>query len=113
MASVAAAQIGDYGPPEDPRGLTERSAARVLAHRLAIELEEGSDMPVAAIEQFIRDAEQRGWPEVVRSGLYLAWVRSKRDGKQAQEAALERLLERAEADGDPVMTAMALAKRSR
>jgi hypothetical protein len=75
-------------------------------------VQDGLLIPASAVEEFIAEADARGWPEVVRANLYLAVVRSIELGARAESGALARLLARAEADGDAVMTAIALAMRS-
>jgi diguanylate cyclase (GGDEF)-like protein len=91
----------------------ERAAARLRAFRLIQEVQDQLVLEEETIERFIEEADARGWSDVVCANLYLAVVRSQQDGWRYHGQALTRLLQRAEADGDPAMTAIALACRSR
>lgn len=71
-----------------------------------------SRIPAEEIDALIRDAEARGWPEVVRAGLYVAVIHARVDGAWMAGQQLAALLERARADGDTVMTALAMAMRA-
>jgi diguanylate cyclase (GGDEF)-like protein len=57
------------------------------------------------------EAERRGWPEVVRAGLYGQLRHAAEPGGEAPRE-IARLLERAESDGDRDMVALALAWRA-
>ncbi|MGO9975720.1 MAG: GGDEF domain-containing protein [Solirubrobacteraceae bacterium] len=67
----------------------------------------------ATIEEIVDGASERGWPEIVMAGLYLEVIRCRPEGKEAHLEAIARLLKRAEAEGDAVMSALALARRAR
>ena len=69
-------------------------------------------MPPGEVEQLIGEADRRGWGEVARAGLFLAVVCSTSDAGGPRSGALSRLLDRAQADGDVVMAALALAIRA-
>jgi len=58
----------------------------------------------------VEEAERRQWPEVVRSGLYGLLRHAAEQGGDANDE-IRRLLERASADGDGDMVALALAWR--
>jgi diguanylate cyclase (GGDEF)-like protein len=107
--------LAGNGPPPTaaPAPGDERAAARARAFRLIQEVQDRLVLSEETIERAIAEADARGWSDVVCAYLYLAVVRSQQDGWRYHEQALTRLLERAEADGDPVMTAIALACRSR
>jgi hypothetical protein len=68
-------------------------------------------MPPGEVEQLIGEADRRGWGEVGRAGLFLAVVCSTSEAGP-RSGALSRLLDRAQADGDIVMAALALAIRA-
>jgi len=59
----------------------------------------------------VEEAERRQWPEVARSGLY-GLLRHAAEGGGDAEEEVRRLLERASADGDDDMVALALAWRA-
>jgi diguanylate cyclase (GGDEF)-like protein len=59
----------------------------------------------------VEEGERRQWPEVVRSGLYGLLRHAAEGGSEADEE-VRRLLERASADGDDDMVALALAWRA-
>jgi hypothetical protein len=58
----------------------------------------------------VEEAERRQWPEVVRAGLYGLLRHAAEKGGDAKDG-IRRLLERASADGDDGMVALALAWR--
>lgn len=90
----------------------DREAARTRAFRLIQNIQAAMPTAAAELEALFRLADERGWPEVVRAGLYgravHAWFR--RDG--GVRAAVDALIERSTADDDPVMLALGLAMRS-
>lgn len=102
--------------PRDRLTESEESALRAQAcadaERLAVEIQDSSQVTAAEIEASVLDADQRGWPEVARACLLLEVLRAERDPREVLIAAIERLLDRATRDGDPAMVALALARRS-
>jgi diguanylate cyclase (GGDEF)-like protein len=60
----------------------------------------------------IAEAEQRGWDEVVRAAMFLAVVVCMHEAGEQPSGVLARLLDRAQADGDVDMSAVALAMRA-
>lgn len=90
----------------------DREAARTRAFRLTQNIQAAIPTAAVELEALTRLADERGWPEVARVGLYgraiHAWFR--RDGGVG--AAVDALIERSTADGDPVMLALGLAMRS-
>lgn len=91
----------------------DRAAAQARAFRLIREVQGGFELSTDEIDRFIEEAESRGWPEVVCANLLLEVVRAEPRGWQHSLAQIPRLLARAEAEGDPVWTAIALGSRSR
>jgi diguanylate cyclase len=91
----------------------EREAAVDRIDRLVVEVQDGLELTADAVREMIDGAQRRGWPEVVRAAMYLELVRTAREGGAAHAAAIESLLERADADGDEAACAIALARRSR
>jgi len=87
-----------------------RNDARICAHRLVQRVQTG-DCQVE-VEAGLEAAEANGWSEVVRVLLYAdlvrMWIRRAADAG----SAIQRLYDRAELDGDPVMLAAALASRA-
>ena len=75
-------------------------------------MQDGVPIPAGEIEELVTGADRRDWPEVVRAGLFLAAARSLSEPHGVHLGATTRLLERAQADGDVVMTAVALAMRA-
>ncbi|HTW10946.1 MAG TPA: GGDEF domain-containing protein [Acidimicrobiales bacterium] len=60
----------------------------------------------------VAEGERRGWPDVVRSGLY-GLVRHAAEGPDGDpSAAIQALIDRARCDGDMAMFALALAWRA-
>jgi len=93
-------------------GVMERDAARILAFRLTRDVQGDYSGTSQAIADLLEEAERRQWPEVVRAALYATAVAAWAAGDGSMPAAVERLFERCQADGDPVMTALALGMRS-
>ncbi|MDF2967027.1 MAG: Cellulose synthesis regulatory protein [Nocardioidaceae bacterium] len=87
-----------------------RNTARLDAHRLVQRVQTGDYE--AEVQASLESAEKNGWSEVVRVLLYAdlvrVWVRRDAD----PGTTIQRLYERAERDGDPVMLAAALASRA-
>jgi diguanylate cyclase (GGDEF)-like protein len=92
--------------------LPARDAARLRVYGLLRSVQDGVRMPPSEIQALIDDAQQRGWPEVVRVGMFLGIVASMAEGGEPDPDGLVTLLDRAQADGDIVATALALALRA-
>jgi len=108
MANSQPARVVEPDEP-DPAA---RSAAGERAYRLVADVTDGHRVPTSTAHEIIAEGTRRGWPEVVTAGMYLEIATSRADGKQVHLAAIERLLARAEAQGDALHTALALARRS-
>jgi diguanylate cyclase (GGDEF)-like protein len=93
-------------------GLAARRDARLHVYRLLRAVQDGVRMPAADVQQLIDEAEQRGWDEVVRVAMFLAVVVCMHEAGEPTSDALARLLDRAQADGDVVMSALAFAMRA-
>ncbi len=87
----------------------DRSAARSYLFRMVRDVQAGAALTAADIQAFVRDADDRGWPEVARAALMLDVVRSRAETGGYAPVAVGQLLDRAIADRDLVMTAMGLA----
>jgi diguanylate cyclase (GGDEF)-like protein len=101
-----------HGGVDSALALGEREAALARLDQLSADAEDSS-VAQSTISELIADAEGRGWPEVALAGLYAESNRARFDGEAAHLAAVERLLDRAIADGDLAMTAIAYARRAR
>jgi diguanylate cyclase (GGDEF)-like protein len=93
-------------------GILNRDAARILAFRLTRDVQGDYSGTSQAIAELLAEAEVREWPEVSRAALYATAVAAWAAGDGSMPAAVERLFERCQSDGDPVMTALALGLRS-
>ena len=106
--------MADRVPPSRSRMGGEdqqrRNRARIDAHRLVQRVQTGDY--VAEIEAGLVSAEANGWSEVVRVLLYADVVRAWARRGVDPGISIQRLYERAELDGDPVMLAAALASRA-
>jgi diguanylate cyclase (GGDEF)-like protein len=86
-----------------------RREARLEAFRL-IEAVQTEDAPSPEeLEHRLALADAQGWPEVVHVLLYAGAVQASMAGNEHSGPAGERLLERCTRDGEPAMTATALA----
>ena len=85
-----------------------RYQARQRAFDLRWQIEDGVESAGPALDELIRTAEHHEWPEVVRAGLYSAVHRARIANDGTLPAAIKRLRERADADGDPTTIALAL-----
>jgi len=90
----------------DPREL--RYQARQRAFDLRWRLEDGDASAPSAIDELIAEADRQEWPEVVRAGLYSAVYRARRADDGSEPAAIDKLRNSAETDGDPATLAVAL-----
>jgi diguanylate cyclase (GGDEF)-like protein len=106
---TAVASRDDASPPKDAAD-RRRARARVFALVRASQLEGG--LTGAVVAEIIDEAERRGWSDVVKLGMYLGIIHGRYVDRETPTDWVERLLERAENDGDPVMMATALAVRS-
>jgi diguanylate cyclase (GGDEF)-like protein len=95
--------------PDTPTPGTDRATERLHVFRLVESVQAGEPQAADELDAAVGRAITEDWPEVVRVGLFgqsvAAWLR--RDGTAAECA--RRLLERSRADGDRVMTSLALA----
>jgi diguanylate cyclase (GGDEF)-like protein len=109
MTTVAPDIPASEAPGE--RSEAHREArARAFAYVLALQTVDGPGREV--VDEIVDAGEVNGWPDVVRIGLFLDVICTRhRDRSPATECG-ERLLERAGLDGDPVMSALALAVRA-
>ncbi len=87
-----------------------RARARVFALVRASQLDGG--LTGEAVAEIIDEGERRGWPDVVKLGMFLGVIHQQFVEHQRTTDWAEMLLERAQNDDDPVMTALALAIRS-
>jgi diguanylate cyclase (GGDEF)-like protein len=92
--------------------LVGRGEARLRVYRLLRAAQDGVQVPIRDVEQLVDDAERRGWDEVVRGAMFLAAVVAMHPTGELPADAVARLLDRAQADGDVVMSALALAMRA-
>jgi diguanylate cyclase (GGDEF)-like protein len=104
---VPASPDSTAGADPDPRRMALRHA-----YELIRSVQDRTPLSAADVERVIADAERRGWPDVVRIGLFLAVVRSACEHGEPDAAAIARLLDRAQSDGDPTTTALGLALRA-
>jgi diguanylate cyclase (GGDEF)-like protein len=112
----------DPGPPlieaasQDVASVPADSDDRLRARARVFELVRASQLDgsltAAMVAEIIEEAERRGWPDVVMLGMYLGIIHGRHVDRETPTDWTERLLERAENDGDPVMIATALAVRS-
>ncbi len=77
--------------------------------RLIIDVQDGVPLSAGEVRQLVADAERRGWPDVAMLGLCLEIVRCEVERGRPDPQAIAELLERATAEQDLAMTAMALA----
>ncbi len=112
MRLVASPNDARAGPLRNADEVRLRAQAFARAEQLAMDVQDGADVTAAEIADFVHTADQRGWPEVARTGLLLEVLRSERDPGEVHIAAIERLLDRATSDGDAAAAANALARRS-
>jgi diguanylate cyclase (GGDEF)-like protein len=96
------------GDDDDADRLNAR--ARVFQLVRASQLDGG--LTSAMVTEIIDEAERRGWPDVVKLGMYLGVIHRRYVERAPANDWIELLLERAQRDGDPVMMATALAVRS-
>ncbi len=109
MTTVAPDIPASEAPGERSKAHRE-ARARAFAYVLALQTVDGPGREV--VDEIVDAGEVNGWPDVVRLGLFLDVICTRhRDRSPATECG-ERLLERAGLDGDPVMSALALAVRA-
>ncbi|MGO9972311.1 MAG: diguanylate cyclase [Solirubrobacteraceae bacterium] len=85
-----------------------RAAARLHVFRLVQDIQAGLPLTARDVRRILDEADRRGWPEVARAALFLDAVRSSVEGGRLDSRAVGTLLDRAVADDDLVMTALAL-----
>ncbi len=108
MSSTAAPL--DVAPiPVDDAEL--RAQTRRQVFQLVQQAQTASGLDPGLVLGIIALGESRGWPDVVRLGLYLGHVNAHYIGEDPTDW-LRRLYDSAQRDGDVVMTALALAVRS-
>jgi diguanylate cyclase (GGDEF)-like protein len=91
---------------------TARSEARLHAFRM-IEAVQTEDAPAPEeLERGLDKADAESWPEVARVLLYALAVQASMAGNEHAGPAGDRMLERCTSDGEPAMTATALAFRA-
>ena len=89
-----------------------RRAARLRVYELLRASQLQGELSTPIVVELIDDAEARGWPDVVKLGMFLGIFCERHVERGTGERWIAALLERAENDGDPVMTALALAARA-
>jgi diguanylate cyclase (GGDEF)-like protein len=106
----------EYADLTAPRGTRrsarERERARALAFELAREVQTPESGLAEEISQLIEEAENRGWADVARVGLYAQAAGAFFAADGTVSMAIDRLIERCEVDNAHVMTALGLAMRS-
>jgi diguanylate cyclase (GGDEF)-like protein len=88
----------------------QRARSRVFELVRAVQLD-GTLSP-GVIAEIREEATQRNWPDVAKLGLYLGVIYERYVERRVTGEWIERLLERAESEGDAVMAALSLAMRS-
>lgn len=99
----------DARPPEDMKA---RRDAYMRAYELVVDVQSGVPGAGPAIDALLDEAQERGWPEVVRIAMFAAAVAAGRSNHMQRRASVARLLTQAEEDRAPVMVALALAMRA-
>ena len=79
MRLVASPNDARAGPLPNADEVRLRAQAFARAEQLAMDVQDGADVTAAEIADFVHTADQRGWPEVARTGLLLEVLRSERD----------------------------------
>lgn len=102
--------LRDAAPAPTDADDRRRARGRVFELIRASQLDGG--LTAATVAEIIEEAERRGWPDLVKLGMYLGIIHGRYVARETSTDWIERLLERAENDGDPVMMATALAVRS-
>jgi diguanylate cyclase (GGDEF)-like protein len=93
------------------RSAAQREAReRAFDYVLALQTVDGPGRE--CVEEIIELGHAGGWPDVVRLGMFLDIICTRHREQRSAGDCATRLLEQAELDGDPVMTALALAVRA-
>jgi diguanylate cyclase (GGDEF)-like protein len=102
--------MNDRDPPAE---FETRERAYMRAFELVVDVQCGVPGAGQAVKSLLAAAEARAWPEVTRVVLFAGIAAASALGDHtALNAAVGRLLERAEDDGAQVMVALALATRA-
>src|SRR5581483_10722643 len=96
----------DHETDRTARGLAER------AYRLVADITDGHVVDPCIPREIIEEGYRHNWPEVVTAGMYLDVATSRRLSREKHLASIERLLTRAEAQGDALHAALALGRRA-
>ena len=89
----------------------DRESARIQAFKLVIDVQAAVPGAAEAIDRLLDDAVSKGWPEVIRAGIFAAAVAAVALDYEHGLPAIERFLAHAESVGDYAMVALALAMR--
>ena len=106
---MSAETLQAHAHPDDAAGAS-RARARLEAHRLVQRVQ--VDDCATELAERLAIAEARGWSDVVRLLLYADLVHAWTSSRPDYDVKIQRLHDRAEADGDPVLLAAALASRA-
>ncbi len=109
---MSSTEASDRRPPRSTDDRVARGATRLRVYELLRAMQDGVVIGPGVIEELVAGADRREWPEVVRAALFLAAARSLSEPPGVYWDATTRLLDRAQADGDTVMSAIALAMRA-
>lgn len=93
---------------------TARHAARARAFELVHDLQTSSPTASEELAKLTAEAEENGWDEVVRAGIFGSVIDAWCSGAPSEviAATIGDLVARSTEDGDPVMLALGLALRS-
>jgi diguanylate cyclase (GGDEF)-like protein len=111
VPTSAALSTPASGVAEPPGELDGRRAARTRVFELIRAVQVDGGVTPGVVHDLIADGERHGWGDVVKLGMYLGVI-CERHVAGMGSGWTERLLARAESDGDPVAIALALAVRS-
>src|SRR5579875_1900708 len=103
-----------------PRITPDVSGERSTAHReararvfhLLRTLQADNGPPPELIDEIIEEGLNREWPDVVKLGMLLQVLYARDIERRSPAQCVAELIERTEVEGDPVMTAFALAVRA-
>jgi diguanylate cyclase (GGDEF)-like protein len=98
--------------PGSTADLAARGAARGRIFQLLRVSQTGGELTAKMVDELVADAESRDWPDVVTLGLYLAVFCARFVDREPGLAEIAALYDRAVADDDDVMVALALACRA-
>ena len=103
---------GPATPPMSVHDADEHLRARSQVFELIRAVQLGGTLSLEIVDEIRGEGTRRGWPDVVKLGLYLSVIYERHVDRRVSGKWVELLLERAESDGDALMTALALAVRS-